>query len=300
MLHNLNHKLSIPTWVLILIAIMISLIYPKFGLNFQPYITPLMMALMFFSFLNINFQSLSDNLHHIKKPSEILLIVHFLSPILVLLLKPYLDPQIFLGLIIAASTAAGVSTVFLSSLFKGNPNTALLITFTSHMLAPILIPLVIYIFTRQVIDINYIAISFTIIKLIIIPLLLAMFFHHFKAYKKVVPYASKISSFILFFVILGIISPVQKFLVENIKLTFLLVAIIIGLTTINFLVGYFLGKTKEEKITYGICANYKNYALASIIALSNFEPVVAIPAAVYGLVNNFFLIPLQFFLHSKK
>jgi BASS family bile acid:Na+ symporter len=301
MLHNTNHRITLPTWILILIAILISLIYPKFGLTFKDYIIPLMMGLMFFSFLNINFQLLSNNLHHIKKPSFVLITVHFLSPVLLLLLKPYVIPEIFLGLIIVSASAAGISVVFLSSLFKGNPTTALLITFTSHVLAPILIPIIIFTFTRQVVEINYIAISMTIIKLIILPLLFAMFIHHFKFSKKISPHATKISSFILFFVIIGIISPVQNFLVENIYLTLTLFTIVIGLTTINFLVGYSLGKTKEEKITYGICANYKNYALASIIALSNFDPIVAIPAAVYALVNNLFLIPLQlFFLDRKK
>ena len=295
-----NHKYSLPTWSLVLTAILISLIYPQIGLGLQNYVTYLMMGLMFFSFLNIDFKKISKNLHHIKKPSATLAIIHLLSPLIVLTLKPYLDPQIFLGFIIVTIISSGISVVFLSSLFKGNPNTALVITFFSNILAPVTIPALLYLFTKLVININYLSIALTIVKLIIIPLLVAMLFHQFKFTKSIAKHANTISTLILFVVMIGIISPVQYLLVYDLKLTFLLIAIVIGLTSINFFAGYALGNTREEKITYGICSNYKNYALASIIALTNFDPMVALPAAIYALVNNLFLIPMQMLILHKK
>jgi BASS family bile acid:Na+ symporter len=259
-----------------------------------------MMGLMFFSFLNINFKKISQNLHHIKKPSITLAIIHILSPLIILTLKPYLDPQIFLGLIIVTIIPSGVSVVFLSSLFKGNPNTALVITFFSNILSPITIPALLYIFTKLIININYLSIALTIVKLILIPLLLAMLFNQLKFTKKLAKNANTISTLILFVLIIGIISPVQYLIIHDLKLTFMLIAIVIGLTTINFFAGYSLGKTREEKVTYGICSNYKSYVLASIIALSNFDPMVALPAAIYALVNNLFLIPMQMLILKHK
>lgn len=285
--------------MLILVGIVISLIFPQFGLNFQEYIVPLMMLLMFLSFLNIDYHSMAERMHHFKKPSITLLVIHLLSPLLVLLLKPLFIEEIFLGLIIVSSVSSGLSVVFLSSLFKGNSSIALLITFFSNVLAPVILPIVIYLFTKKVVDIDYISISLTIVKLVIIPLLLAMTIHKFNFIKPISKHSVQLSSIVLFFVILGIISPVQDIIFSNPELSIKLFIIVVLLTGINFLVGYFLGNTKEEKITYAITSNYKNYALASIIALSNFEPIVAYPAAMYALVNNLFLIPLQLFVLKK-
>jgi len=285
--------------MLILVGIVISLIFPQIGLNFQDYIVPLMMLLMFLSFLNIDYHSMAQRMHHFKKPSVTLLVIHLLSPLLVLFLKPLFIEEIFLGLIIVSSVSSGLSVVFLSSLFKGNSSIALLITFFSNVLSPVILPVIIYLFTKKIVDIDYVSISLTIVKLVIIPLLLAMTIHKFNIIKPISKHSVQLSSIVLFFVILGIISPVQNIIFSNPELSIKLFFIVVLLTGINFFVGYFLGNTKEEKITYAITSNYKNYALASIIALSNFEPIVAYPAAMYALVNNLFLVPLQLFVLKK-
>lgn len=87
---------------------------------------------------------------------------------------------------------------------------------------------------------------------------------------------------------------------ENLELSLKLGVFVIFLTSINFFAGYLLGKGPREKITFGITANYKNYALASIIALTSFtDPMIALPATIYAFVNNLFLIPLQLFFCRK-
>jgi len=49
-----------------------------------------------------------------------------------------------------------------------------------------------------------------------------------------------------------------------------------------------------------VSASYKNHTLSTVIALSLFGPTVALPSVIYAVVNNLFLIPMQFVFEEKE
>ncbi len=297
---SLKHFIKEYSWLVILIAIILSFLFPKIGLTFKPYLIYLLMILMFFSCLNIRLKEIFFNLKDYKKKLLILLIIHLVSPLLVLFLKPFLSDELFLGFILASVTSSGMSVVFLSHLYKGIESEALVITSLSNIFSPVIIPLLVFLFAKTSVQVDSFAMSMTILKLVIIPLSLALLIRKTKLNKSISHYGIYISIFILFLLILGIISPVRNIILLNIKQSLIIGVIISVLVIFNFLLGYFIGSSRPEKITFAISGSYKNFTLATVLALSLFNPIVALPAILYTIVNNLFLIPMQFFFIKEK
>ena len=94
-------------------------------------------------------------------------------------------------------------------------------------------------------------------------------------------------------IIFSMIASIRQTILNNISLTIWLFLLISILVIIDFYLAYSFGKKYKEKITYALAASYKNYALASVLSLSLFGAVAALPATVYALVNNLLLVPFQ-------
>lgn len=288
------------TWLIILIAILISFIFPAAGLVFKPYLGYLLMLIMFFSYLNVDLKKILICLKDSRNEFASLGIIHLVSPLLVLLTKPFLSEEIFLGLILVATISSGMSVVFLSHLYGGKPSQALVITTLSNLFSPITIPFLVLLFTRTTIEIDILAMSLTMLKLVIIPFVIALIIRKTRINQPLKSHGDHLSIIILFFLILGIVSPLRTIIFDNINLSLFLAGITSILVIINFSLGYFLGKNKPEKITFGISSSFKNFTLATVTALSLFNPIVALPAIIYTVVNNILLIPIQLIFAREK
>ena len=228
-----------------------------------------------------------------------LVIVHLVSPLIIFFLKDYFSPQIFLGLIIASTIPAGRSAVFLSNIYGGVPLKALVSTSISNFFSPLLVPLFVWVFAHTTININPAEMSWAIIYLVMIPLILAVLFGKSKLGQQLNQYSPSLSIVILFFIILGIISPLKSVVTDNLQLSLILGVLISVLIIIDFCLGYLLGHNHPQKITYAISSSYKNYTLATLLSLTVFTPIVALPAIIYTVISNLLLIPLQMFLHTS-
>ena len=287
-------------WLVILLAVFISFVWPKPGLIIEPYIAYLLMLLMFLSCLDVSLRQIRKTLHEYKKLTLIFGIIHLVSPILVLFLKPFFSDEIFLGLIMATTVCSGMAVIFLSYLYGGLPSKALVITFISNILSPLIVPLLVLQFAQTSIKIDAVAMSITIIKLVVIPVALARLLSRSKIKQFLCDCSSGVSILLLFLIMLGVVSPIKDMILNNIALSLWLFLISIVLITINFSLGYWLGKGRKEKITFGISASYKNFTLALVVTLSLFSPAVALPVVVFAVTDNLFLIPLQLVFLRKK
>lgn len=322
---NIQNTLRDNTWAVISMAIILSFVAPKIGIGISGLVGYMLMVLMYLSCLDISGKKIIQQFINWKKILILLLVIHLLSPFLIFLFKELFGQEIFVGLILAATMPAGMSIVFLSQMYSqtqmksnrinqffynffsklfpvssGPASKALVIMTVSHILSPITVPLVMLLFAGTFLQIDIWLISFTIIKYVLIPIAFATLFTSHEMKQRFKKYNISVSLFLLFFIMLGVISPLRETILSNIKLSIFLALVIFVLLLINFLVGYLLGFGRNEKITYGISANYKNFVLASVVAFSLFSPLYALPAIVYAVMNNFFLIPLQLIILRKK
>lgn len=287
------------TWLLILTALAFSFIFPKSGLVVGPYLNYLFMVLMFLSCLDLDYKKIIICLKDYKEHLVVLLIIHLVSPFIVFLFRYYFVPEIYLGLILITTISAGRSAVFLSMIYGGEPIKALVVTTISNLISPLVVPVIVWIFTRTIIKFNVGDMSYKIFYLVVIPAAVAFMVNKSRYAKIIAKFSSSISTIFLFFIILAIISPVIHIVTNDFKLTSIIGLISIALVVGNFILGYMVGDDRPEKITYALSASYKNYTLATLLALTVFNPTVALPAIVYAITNNLLLVPLQF-LRLKK
>jgi len=281
------------TWLIILLAVAISLIYPGFGYIFKPYVAYLLMVLMFLGCVNMDFKRSWKHLKKVRKVFWSMFIIHGLSALVVYLFRENFSQEVYLGLIIATTAPAGISVVFLSNLYGGSIYKSLVITFLSNMLSPVLLPLLVYLFASEIVQVDFLNMIWTIVKLVVIPVGLATLLRNTPVNRALSENGVYVSIFVLFFLVVGVISPVSHIVLEDVNLSVSLALFILLLVSINFGLGYLLGSDLKAKITYAISVSYKNFTLAMVIALTLFSPTVALPAAIYTVVNNLFLIPLQ-------
>lgn len=287
-------------WAVVLIGLIFSFIFPALGTLASPFLEPMFMLLMFLSTLDIKIDAVLREIQRPQKTIIALLIIHLLSPIFVLIISPLLTADLYLGLIIASAVSSGISVVFLTDIFGGNTNRPLVITTISNVLSPLTLPVIVFIFARQVIDVSPLDMSLTIAKLVIIPLIAAQYIAQTKWKKRIERYDTNISIFLLMFIIIGILSPVRNFILNHLFESMVIAGIVSILISINFFVGFFMGKDMETKIGYGISTSFKNFTLSTVIAISLFGSIVALPAIMYSVMNSFLLIPMQWFIEAQQ
>lgn len=282
--------------VVVFAGLILGFTFPTFGRLITPILQPLLMMLTFLGTIDIKIDNVIAD---IKKPGKTLLalfIIHLAGPMMILFLRDFFSDEIFLGLIIATSVSSGIAIIILSKLFGGNPAKALVLTTISNFAAPLTIPILVLILAQTQITIDPIQMSVTIIKLILIPFAIAQIVAKTSWKHQITQRSGELSLIVLFFLIIGVIASVRDLLLINIILTFKLAIVLTILSVVLFILGYLLGSNKASKITYAISPVYRNFALATVLALTLFNPTVAIPSVIFTVVVHVLIIPFQWFL----
>ena len=279
--------------VMILGAILVGFIWPTPGIWLKPYLIFLLMAMMFFSCLKINIKELKEVPKNWWRYLLILLVIFFVPSFVVLLFRNWLSDMIFVGLIIAAAMPAGMSIVFLSDLMGGEPLKALVVTTITHILSPVVTPLVVWLFAREIVNIEFGAMIILIGKLVIVPLVLAQIVRQFRIHEKVVRVGGNFNLVLLFLLVWSSISLARAPILANFGQFILSAGIVFVLLIVIIFFSVWLGRNSSEDITWAISGTYKNFTLASVIALTMFGPTAMVGAAVYDVLDNLLLIPIK-------
>lgn len=287
-------------WAVVLSAIVIGFAFPEPGFMLEPYLGYLLMCLMFFGCLDVSIPQILNHMKDYRKKIAVLLVIHLSGPVLVLFLRPFLPGEIYLGLVLASVVSSGMSVVFLSQLYGGIPSKSLIITSVSNIFSPVTVPILVFLFAGTSVSVDYVSMGLTMLKLVVVPVALVLLVQRTRFYQLIKDNGIYFSIGTLFLIILGIIAPVREVILADVSMSLVIGGLISLLVAVNFLLGYAVGSGRQEKITYGISASYKNHTLSTVIALSLFGPTVALPSVMYAVVNNLFLIPMQFIFEEKE
>lgn len=283
---------GIITPLTVLLAMVAGFFLPTSQAILQPLLVPLLMLLMFFGCLPIQPRTVAAELHDWRRHLAVLAIVHLCSPLLVLLIRPWLPPELFVGLVLAAAVSSGVGVVFLARLFGGVPAEALIITTVSNVASPVIVPLVVWAIAGATVTVPLGSMAATMAKLIFIPLAAALLVQRTRWYRPLEHLARRGSLAVLALIIFGMVATIQPLLIADDSQSLRVGLGVAVLVAINYGLGKLISGTAAERRTYALAASYKNFTLAMVVALSVFGPVAALPAVLYAVINNLQLIPL--------
>ncbi|MGN0901686.1 MAG: bile acid:sodium symporter family protein, partial [Succinivibrio sp.] len=205
-----------------------------------------------------------------------------------------LPAEIAAGVMLVGCCPGGTSSNVMSFLGKGDVPLSVTITACTTLLAPVVTPSLFYIFANQWLEIDPVAMFFSIVKIVLLPIVGGVIVNALfrNAVTKVVVAMPLVSVS----AIIAIVAAVVAVSCERIATTGLMIFLVVVLhNTTGYLLGFILGKVfgmklKQKKtlaIEIGMQNSGLSVALANGMALKGMiDPVAAVPGAIFSVWHN--------------
>jgi BASS family bile acid:Na+ symporter len=171
---RLRHIVADNQILIVLLAMVVGAIFPDLFQPLAPYSTPLLICIFFTSSLRLNM----DELVGYAKDWRMLLLSNFVM-LVFMPLAMWLPPAIFapdwaLPFLIVGAMPTGLTIALIADLFGGKTSLAMLISATTSLLAPIVVPLIFKLVIGQQIAIPVFQMFASLMLTIVLPFVAAM------------------------------------------------------------------------------------------------------------------------------
>ena len=278
-----------PLW-----AVLFSLIayfFPAAFVGYQAAIVPLLSMIMFFMGLTLTFDSFKQVLVA-PKPVIIGIALQFsIMPLLAFIISLVLalTADIAAGLILVGCCAGGTASNVICYLAKANVALSITMTMVSTLAAVVMTPLLSWVYIDAAIDINYLSMLVSILKMVIVPVLLGLLLNHYAgaAVTRLEPLLPTLSIVSIVAIIMIIVAVNENKLALLGPLIVVAVALHNG---IGLLAAYGFSRALKlsvlESRTIAIEVSMQNSGLGVALALKYFSPLAALPAALFSIWHN--------------
>lgn len=201
-----------------------------------------------------------------------------------------LSPELAVGMVLLGSCPSGTASNVMSFLAKGDVPLAVSVTTVSTLLAPIMMPFLVWALAGQWVEVSFFAMAMTVAKVILGPLAAGIIVHRIvgEAYLQQI---SKIMVLVSAFAVLAIVGGIIA--INGAKIlelgAFLIVMVLIH-NLAGFALGYFatgrLGMGPRQRHSVTLEVGMQNDALAISLVPIFFTPAVAIPAAIGAALHQ--------------
>lgn len=283
----------------ILLGALLGILFPNVGKDLSPLILPSLFVLMFFASIKINVNKLNLVLKKKKLIFIIILIMYSVIPFVFLMLSNImgLKNEYMVGVIFASLAPTIISAPYFIQKIGGDIELSYVLAIVSTVVFPVIVPLILYIYFGHNINIEYSSIVYTMLVLIVLPVLVALglkrnkiFINKLKDYESLTTSAS-------FLIFMWAIIALNNNFISSLTISFIYLFIIAFTQEILL---YFIVKILCVKVfsievtlakTIALVLAIKNTALTAGIA-EGISPEFALPSAMVVLMHipMFFLI----------
>lgn len=277
--------------LLVLIVSAIGLVQPWTLSWIGPYIPWMLGVVMFGMGMTL---TLEDFRTILRRPWEVLLgvvaqflIMPFVAYVIVKGLQ--LPPELAIGVILVGTCPGGTASNVISYLAKGDVALSVSMSMATTLLAPIVTPLLTWTLAGAWIDISLTAMMISIAEMVLLPVLVGIACNHFfrRTVERVLPVMPLISVVTIVLLVGGIVALSSGKLLEMGLLTGVAVILHNGF---GLLLGYGLAKLcrldSRKARTVAIEVGMQNSGMAASLAMMYFNPVAAIPGAIFSVWHN--------------
>jgi len=257
----------------------------------------LMLGLVIFSMaLTLNFEDFKPAL---LEPKALLIGIsaqYLFMPLIAFLVAKLLSlPSEFaIGLILVGSAPGGTVSNVMVYISKADLPLSIAMTFFSTLIAPIMIPFMMWIYASKWIEINASGLFISTVQVVLIPLLLGLLVNKFsKKSNKLDSIASFMATAFVGLIIHAMVAiNIEKFnsLENNWNLLLVIFLAVLLHNSLGLASGYYVSKrfslTKSQARAISIEVGVQNSGLASVLALSYFNPLSVIPSVVSAIWHS--------------
>jgi BASS family bile acid:Na+ symporter len=194
-----------------------------------------------------------------------------------------------IGMVIVGSCPGGTASNLITFLSKGNVALSVVITLSSTILAPLLTPLMIYLFLMEQMPIDTFALMKSVFWIVVFPIFDALVIRHFfeKQFQKIAFVFPAIAIFLISLLVAYIIG-INKDLLLTLPLL-LLLAIVMH-NGLGYLLGYYVSKlfgfAIKDSRTIAIEVGMQNSGLGLALASQFFSAAATLPSALFSIWHN--------------
>ena len=255
------------------------------------YISILLGIVMFGMGLTLRAKDFSEVL---TRPFQVLIGIvsqFVLMPILayVLCVALSLPQEIAVGVILVGCCPGGTASNVMTYLSKGDVPLSVTISACTTLLAPIVTPALIYIFAREWVEVQAAGMFLAIVNIVIVPIVAGVIVNALfgKFIKNVVVALPLISVVAIVSIVCAVVAVSQARLAQTGALIFAVVVLHNGL---GLLFGYFVAKLFKldlpQRKALSIEIGMQNSALGVALASAFFNPLAAVPSAIFSVWHN--------------
>lgn len=256
-----------------------------------PHISLLLGIIMFGMGLTL---SLNDFKGVVKAPKNVFIGViaqYTIMPLLAFGLATVfqLPPEVAVGVILVGCCPGGTASNVMTFLAKGNTALSVSVTALSTILAPILTPSLTLVFASKWLPVSAGDMFLSIIQIVLIPIALGLIIR--MLFNKQVEKSVKVLPLVSVIGIVAVAAAVVAINTDNIATTGLLIfSVVILHNVLGLLIGFLLAKAlrldfRDQK-AISIEVGMQNSGLGSALALAHFNPIAAVPSALFSVWHN--------------
>ena len=258
---------------------------------FAPYIPYLLGLVMFGMGITLTFNDFGEVAKH-PKSVVIGVVGQFVSipSIAFVLAKAFdLPPDLAVGVILVGSCPGGTSSNVMTYLAKGNTALSVACTTISTLLSPLLTPAIFYVLASQWLDIDASAMFLSVLKMVLFPIFLGLVVR--ALFKKAIEQASQTMPLVSVISIVLILAAVVAVSKDKIVESGLLIFTVVVLhNCLGYLIGFFAAKLFKLNIAnskaIAIEVGMQNSGLGAALAAAHFNPIAAVPSALFSFWHN--------------
>lgn len=276
-------------WVLLFAYLAFQ--FPDTYKQFAPYIPYLLGIVMFGMGITLTFNDFGEVFKHPK--SVIIGVVGqfvIMPAIAFALAKCFnLPADLAIGVILVGSCPGGTSSNVMTYLAKGNTALSVACTTISTLLAPLLTPVIFYLLASQWLEIDAAGMFISVLKMVLFPIFLglvvrALFKKQISEISQTMPLLSVIS---IVLILAAVVAVSKDKIAESGLLIF---GVVVLHNCLGYLVGFFaaklLGLNIADSKAVSIEVGMQNSGLGAALAAAHFNPIAAVPSAVFSFWHN--------------
>lgn len=286
----------ISRWMAVIVLLMAAaaLIFPEYvGVIKTSWISWLLGLVMFGMGLTL---SLNDFRVVFSRPKDVIVgcIAQFtIMPILAWLLTIVfqLPPELAIGVILVGCCPGGTSSNVITYLSGGDVALSVGMTSVSTILAPMLTPLLVWLFAGTYVDVDILAMFMSILQVIIIPICIGLIVKRFVTFnetilKSVLPAFSTVAITLIVGAVVS--ANAQKLLTCG----FIVMLVVVLHNLLGYLLGYLIAKglkmDRKKSTAISIEVGMQNSGLACSLAAQHFQALAlaTVPGAIFSVWHN--------------
>ena len=276
-------------WVLLFAFL--AFVSPEAFLEIRGYIPYLIGIVMFGMGITLTFNDFSEVVKHPK--SVIVGVVGqfvIMPAIAFALAKLFVLPtDLAIGVILVGACPGGTSSNVMTYLAKGNTALSVACTTISTLLAPLLTPIIFYVLASQWIDIDASAMFASVLKMVLFPIFLglvirALFKKQMAQISQTMPLVSVIA---IVLILAAVVAGSKDKIIDSGLLIF---GVVVLHNCLGYLVGFIAAKALRlnnyDSKAIAIEVGMQNSGLGAALATAHFNPIAAVPSAVFSFWHN--------------